>query len=47
MTSCSSMDICHDESGECGQTESCCLPYVREQNPPALEGASDSVNVKV
>lgn len=36
MTSCSSMDSCQDESGECGQTESRCVPYVREQNPPAV-----------
>lgn len=36
MTSCSSMDSCQNESGECGQTESRCVPYVREQNPPAV-----------
>lgn len=36
MTSCSSMVGCQDESGECGQTESHSVPYVSEQNHPAV-----------
>lgn len=36
MTSHGSMDGCLDESGECGQTESHSVPYVREQIPPAV-----------
>lgn len=36
MTSCSSMDSCQHESSECGLTESRYVPYVKEQNPPAL-----------
>lgn len=36
MTSCSSVDSCQDESGECGLTESRNVPHVKEQNPPAL-----------
>lgn len=44
MTSCSSMDSCQDESGECGQTESRCKVVMSESSPG--EGASNSVSVK-